>query len=269
MVQYRYGTFSTFLTIALSFLLLPYASLAQVNDASVVLYLPFEEGSGNVAKDLSKTKAEGKLVGNPKWVDGKFGKALEFDGKTSYIEIPVDLSSQSEKGELSICAWVKVIKTATDAHGQTRQPIVMKGGANEWEYALYVYDDFKAGFSIWQCGGSGHTEPSGGAIPANEWHAVCVTYKEKGETSGYVDGKKIFSDKARSGPACNGKKPVRIASREDGQFLNAVIDDVFMWEREISEKEVQNIMNAPHIAGVSVDPKGMLTTAWGAIRRSF
>jgi hypothetical protein len=268
----RYGTILTFLTIltiTLTFGLLPQTSTAQVTDSSVILYLPFEEGSGNVAKDLSKTKAEGKLVGNPKWVAGKFGKALEFDGKTNYVEIPVDLSPQAEKEALSICAWVKVLKTATDAHGQNRQPIVMKGGPNEWEYALYVYDDFKAGFSLWQCGGSGHSEPNGGTIPANEWHAVCATYSAKGETVGYVDGKRVFADKGRNATPCNGKRLVRIASREDGQFLNAVVDDVFMWEREVTEKEVQTIMNAPHIEGVAVEPQGKLTTSWGTIKRSL
>ena len=39
---------------------------------------------------------------------------------------------------MTICAWVKVLKVGTDAHGQTRQPIVMKGNANQWEFALYL-----------------------------------------------------------------------------------------------------------------------------------
>jgi hypothetical protein len=37
----------------------------------------------------------------------------------------------------------------------------MKGnGTAGWEYTLYVYDDFKLGFSVWNCGGSGVSEPS-------------------------------------------------------------------------------------------------------------
>ena len=47
---------------------------------------------------------------------------------------------------MTICSWVKVRETGTDKHGQMRQPIVMKGGLKEWEFALYVYDSLQPGF---------------------------------------------------------------------------------------------------------------------------
>ena len=41
------------------------------DDEALILYLPFDEGSGDKTYDLSKSGLVGKLVKNPKWVDGK------------------------------------------------------------------------------------------------------------------------------------------------------------------------------------------------------
>ena len=54
---------------------------------SIVGYWPFDEGSGKVAKNASGNGNDGTFVGNPEWVDGKRGKALEFDGTSSYVEV--------------------------------------------------------------------------------------------------------------------------------------------------------------------------------------
>ena len=48
--------------------------------SELVLYFPLDEGKGNLVKGLSDHKHVGKFEGKPKWADGKFGKALEFDG---------------------------------------------------------------------------------------------------------------------------------------------------------------------------------------------
>jgi len=235
-------------------------------DEALILYLPFDEGSGDKTYDLSKSGLVGQLVKGPKWVKGKFGWALEFDGKTNYVQIDADFSpqAQDEEGELSICAWVKVLAVGTDAHSQTRQPIVMKGAPGQWEYALYVYDSMAAGFSLWQCGGSGHSEPSGGALTMDEWHFVAGTYKLKGETRVYIDGELVRVDNTRRGQACNGTRPIMIAHREDGQFLKAVIDEVSMWKRELTQDEIKQLMKGPLM--LAVHPKGMLTTCWGLLK---
>ena len=51
---------------------------AGLDDKSLVLYLSFDEGKGGDAADGSIHGHDGELVQNPSWVDGQFGKALEF-----------------------------------------------------------------------------------------------------------------------------------------------------------------------------------------------
>ena len=52
---------------------------AGLNDKSLVLYLSFDEGKGKNAADGSVHGHDGELIEDPAWVDGQFGKALEFD----------------------------------------------------------------------------------------------------------------------------------------------------------------------------------------------
>ena len=50
----------------------------------LVLHLSFDELAGDVVKDLSEFGNDATFnKGNPKLIDGVFGKAMEFDGKTA------------------------------------------------------------------------------------------------------------------------------------------------------------------------------------------
>lgn len=49
----------------------------------LVLHLPFDTLEGKVAKDISDFGNDATFKGSPKLIEGVFGQALEFDGKTS------------------------------------------------------------------------------------------------------------------------------------------------------------------------------------------
>ena len=50
-------------------------SYAKLDPETLVGMWMFDEGTGKTAKDGSANKNDGVLTQNPKWVDGKFGKA--------------------------------------------------------------------------------------------------------------------------------------------------------------------------------------------------
>ena len=242
------------------------------------MYLPLNEGAGEEVTDHGPNSFDTELSETaPKWVDAKhddIAKALEFDGKSTHVMIDMatqgkDIDSHfDDKKGLTICAWVKPLKTGTDAHNQTRQPIVMKGGPNQWEFALYIYDDFGAGMSVWNCPGSGVSEPSKpGAAPQGEWSHQCGTFKLKEGVKVYINGEKepvAQSGDNGNGPCEAGERPVFIAHREDGQWLNAVIAEVYIWDRVIDVDEMSLAMKT--VGGLAVQPGGKLTTTWGNIK---
>ena len=56
-------------------------------DDSLLLYLPFDDNTVGIARDLTGKTRGGKIIGGTKIVQGKRGRALELDGETGYVEI--------------------------------------------------------------------------------------------------------------------------------------------------------------------------------------
>ena len=241
------------------------------------LYLPLDEASGApedhgphaFKTELSKKAPSVKDAGH-----AKIKRAPVFNGKDNFVKIDmagqkkdIDSGFDDKKG-LSICAWVKVIKVATDGHGQTRQPIVMKGAGGMWEFALYVYDNVGAGMSMWTCGGAGVSEPNaGGSLALGKWKHQCGTFKLKEGVKVYVDANpKPVTEAADkgNGPCETGTRPVFIAHREDGQWLNAQIAEVWMWDHVVDTDVMKQVMNT--IGGLAVNPEDKIATTWGKIK---
>ena len=89
----------------------PLISAAEVSvDDAIGVWL-FDEGTGNVAKDSSPNGNDGELIAGPKWVKGKFGGALEFDGSGTSVETEsADKLTEFELGDktdFTVTAWFK------------------------------------------------------------------------------------------------------------------------------------------------------------------
>jgi len=72
-------------------------SNAEIDPDTVVGIWLFDDGSGNTAEDSSENGNDGEFVGDPQWVDGKFGDALSFDGG-SYVEVPASAIFSYDEG---------------------------------------------------------------------------------------------------------------------------------------------------------------------------
>ena len=83
-------------------------SSAEVNPDAIVATWLFDEGGGGMAADSSGNGYDADLHGNPAWVEGRHGSALEFDGG-SYLEVRGSSENLSFGGAapFSIVAWVK------------------------------------------------------------------------------------------------------------------------------------------------------------------
>jgi len=253
--------------LLLSILFIGLSLIPFIGKAELLLHLPLNDGSGDIATAVvgEDGTLKNKDGANPTWGPGPdgAGSAVELDGTTNYVEVPMDLSPQATDGAITICAWVKVFQTNTDTNGQTRQPLVMKGAGGEWEYALYVLDDLKLGFSVWNCGGSGVSEPSGGQLTADTWHFACGSFEATAGSKAYIDGELVTDDlPSNDNVPCDGSRPVMIGHREDGQFLNAAIANVRIWNEILTDAERAAAM-------VAVHPAGRLATTWGTIKSTY
>ena len=78
----------------------------QTSSADLVGYWPFDEGAGDIARDLSGNGYDGTIY-NATWVPGKLGSALDFDGSTAYVDIPAEACSTIGT-QLTIAFWTYI-----------------------------------------------------------------------------------------------------------------------------------------------------------------
>ena len=114
----------------------PFISAAMgMPDESLVLHLTFDEGEGNTVADYSIHQNNGTVIGNPKWVTGKFGSAMAFDGTADTVEIKhADILNTTTAVTMEM--WVKA-----SGGGEVKQAGIEKGVWGVGEYSLYpVYE---------------------------------------------------------------------------------------------------------------------------------
>ena len=168
------------------------SSSAVLDPDTIVGMWKFDEGKGNTAKDSSENGNDGTLMSNPKWVDGKFGKALEFDG-TNFVDMGNDESLQFD-GDVTIVCWVRPESVAGG-----RQNIVCKSYGGEG--CLTQETDGRLSFYWGDCGGNCQpyvevARPAPGTFVDDEWiHVAEVRDVSKREYRMYKDGEVTGQDK--------------------------------------------------------------------------
>src|SRR3989344_3353473 len=86
---------------------------AAVSNLGLVGYWSMNEGTGTVAGDGSGNGNRGILTNGPTWVDGKRGKAINFDGGDDYVDASL---VSSKTNNFSFAFWLKV-EVTSDTRG--------------------------------------------------------------------------------------------------------------------------------------------------------
>ena len=88
---------------------------AQSSAEGLVAEWRFDEGSGSVVKDSSGNGNDGVIHGAT-WTDGKVGKALRFDGRDDYVEVPDSASLNFGTSDFTVSMWLKYPSQAGGTH---------------------------------------------------------------------------------------------------------------------------------------------------------
>jgi hypothetical protein len=240
------------------------SSYARVDPESVVGIWLFDEGEDDTAYDASGAKHDGEILGNVKWVDGKFGKALDFPGAPgSFVSIP-----DEEKLNLvtwSVIAWVKINKGVSGEY----HVVVKEEPSVTRNYGIVVkqdfaYPTFTSGASVWK-NVAGKTPVADG-----EWHHIAITYDkvvEKLYIDGVLDVQANYTDTPDTTPG-----PLGIGAggtKGDVAPTKGVIDEVALFNVALTEDDIRDIMNngiERAFALPAVLPLDKLTSAWGGIK---
>ncbi len=216
-------------------LVLALGSTAIAALPGLVGYWTFDEGQGKTARDASGNGLDGTLNGNPKWVAGQLGGALDFDGTDDCVEVPND-PRLSLTDAITIAAWTNMRATASG-----EMAIVSKGGwgANDLPYEL---TETPGDVIFWQFyNDQGRDSCSPTSPPVGEWHHISATYDGK-IFKCYIDGK-LGEEWAYAGKMPKNTASMTIGRRSrGGTFFNGMIDDVAIYDRALTVDEIQMTM---------------------------
>jgi len=207
------------------------AGVQAQSDEGLVAEWHFDEGSGNVVKDSSGNGNDGVIYGAT-WVEGKYGKALSFDGVDDYVDFGNDASLNVEY--ITLEGWVN-LQTWDEDGG-----LICKGtGAGGEVWCIDVKNN-KFRLFFWK-GGKGYTLDS--LVIPNGWMHIVATY-DGYFTRFYVNGVEKNSKALNLGVLDTNAHIVSLGSRQyrtaDYNLnINGIIDEVRIYNRALTAEEIK------------------------------
>ncbi len=240
--------------LGLFFVLITMTAVGEAQE--LILHLSFDELAGDVAKDLSEFGNDATFKGNPKLIDGVFGKALEFDGKTSG-QIP-------DHASLDIVDGITIEFWAIVKGGEAIQSGVEKGIA--WVSGLYNLAALYNGGTILQffdLPDACNDDNIGPSIQDGEWHFLAGTW-DGNDILLYIDGE-LEAEMPCKGELVPNNDPLFIGARGgSGRFLTGALDEIKMYNYALTKAELLKDMEEP--VTLHVDAQDKLATVWARLK---
>ena len=245
-------------------LVVPIVPAVNEPEDSLILYMSFDTIDGKGTIDHSKYENHGELKGNPTHVQGRFGKALEFNGMNDWVEIPHHESLTVDQ-DVTVMAWIHA-ERLTGPNDARWQGIMAKSN-NPRSYSLWTDSDNKClHFSVGPPAGGGSV--CQGEVKLNEWQHI-VAQIGNGTHRYWINGQKVGEIGNRPNPAgAEDTSPVVIGTAGVGNnlYFLGMIDEVRIWNRALTEAEVNEQMEKGHFEFFAVDAKQKLPITWGNLK---
>ncbi len=220
---------------------------------------PFDEMAGTTAYDASGNGNDGVFVGDPQWVPGILGGALEFNGN-DYVNCG-NGDSLNIRDQITIAFWFQV-----------------QAFTNEWEAFMSKGD---GAYRASRSGGTGnatHMGITGGnyfdaptIITDGQWHHYCATYDGSAaiiHIDGVEDGRQTYS--GQIGDSSSYEFWIGNNSQNTARMLHGLLDDVRLYSRALPIDEILvvmagyggNMATNPRPADEAIDVPRDVVLAW-------
>jgi len=266
------------LIVILVFGLLSFNTSAQLTKG-LHFYMPFEEGEGNIAKDVGPKGFEATLHDTAKFVeDGKYGGAIEFSAGSAKIAEPGG-KSELYTEHLTVAVWLYPYEISAEALGTGHvygNIFFHKSGSSDDNVEFGLGNG--QGLYWYINAGQKDMGPFDGTdvditIPLPElgmqtdtWYHVVGTF-DSDNLRIYLDGElKGEKPVPANGPAMIwNDNPIEFGGRGTAEnSYKGLMDELVVYDRAITEDEVVRVMNARDF--FAVDAGSKLTTTWGDLK---
>ena len=275
------------LLFILALVLLGTNGYAELSDGLVSVW-NFDDGSANDSIGSN----DGAFMNGASTTDAEFGMALNLDNPENpatgentgqYVEIPSSASLEQEDGVFSVSLWTYV----RTGGGRNHAAMFFKGEKVGWG----------AFFMVRMCTTNATNMTWGSCWEGTEgWFATDNVYAEEewvhvayvadgAEAKAYVTSS-VTGDTVVPASGQENPKPItpplltfadrpvelgvgrQVGGNAGNDFwLDAMIDEVYFWDRALSEDEVQDLAGGALLGAVSVEAQGKLATTWAHIKK--
>jgi len=254
------------------------SAFAQKGAQGAIAAWTFDDGTANDVFGRNN----GVIHGGVTFVEGKVGQAADLDGLFGFIDVPHSESFDALEDAMTLTAWVFVRDTGRSA-GIWKGELI-EAGAN-YLFRITYADANEVGRMGW--GGSNVADVEGSFASDEEYQDrwMHVALVMDGDTiQAYVDFEPVDAINSFDGiDGSHAKKlkgsysifedePLRMGMSQGAAgvinnktYLNGIIDEVGLWSRGLTEKEIQQAaQNLRLFLGVS--SAGKLATAWATVK---
>lgn len=202
----------------------------------------FDEGSGSFAADSSGFGNHGTLV-NAGWIGGKSGSAANLNG-SGYVSAASSASLNNPRTGMTVAMWIN-LRSAVNLYGALAGRRWGPGWDDLW---VLFYDNAdgqnRYSFGVRTSNAVYVTGPSGNG-DLNSWVHVAGTY-DGSRIRIYRNGAEIASA-ALTGTIPTEATPLFLGAGDNGntgigEYLNAAMDDVRLYDRALSASEIQSLV---------------------------
>jgi hypothetical protein len=234
-------------------------ALTSTTKAELVGWWRFDEGSGTIANDSSGNGNDGTFNGDPQWVVGYFGGALEFDGTDDWLDCGNDPSL--DLTTWTITFWLRVNEN------KNYNGFIIKGNDVTENYEVLGFADGSFHFPIAHTDGSRtYINTAAGVIVPDEWAHFAYSYDAAQGRRFYKNGDLIFED-TESGTPQTSSVSLAIGNEQPlSRYVNGAMDDIRIYNHLLSESELLASMEGgegyPYALGPVPKDGALLEDTW-------
>jgi len=221
------------LILLISFSLVTGTVLTSAVRADLVAYWRLDEGSGTTANDSSGNGNNGTFNGDPQWVVGYLGGALEFDGSDDWLDCGNDPKGLDAAENYEVLGF---------ADGSFHFPITHTDGSR-----TYV-------------------NTSAGVIVEGEWAHFAYTYDPAEGRRLYKNGSLVFEDTESNIPQASTTSLAIGNEQPMSRYVDGAMDDIRIYNHALTEVEILAAMEGgdayPYALGPNPSDGALYEDTW-------
>ena len=197
-------------------------------EAELIGWWTFDEGSGEIAFDSSDYGNDGILRGDPQWVDGIYGGAIDLDGNDDYIEIN-SIADDLTDNNFTVSAWIKT--TAGEGN--------VIGANDSGTGHQFIFGVTGGGMLLVEADSRINSYPP--VINDGQWHFIAYV-RDGTNAYAYTDGELVGTETPDGNPAGQVRWSIGMEWDDSpSDEFTGQLDDVRFFSHPLTEEDIQRV----------------------------